>query len=165
MSINFKTNSLRQPPPRTRANDRDQPTDAPCFDERQLLEDTRGYLQALSRSSKPARRHRQAWERFFQVHSRRIRSEARDRGLAGQDADDCLQEVWIAILDALNCPDEDRPWLRFSCWIRGLIRNQVVSFVRKQLGAESDRPPRCQLPFRMRTRTRRPFTSESRTDA
>lgn len=98
--------------------------------ELQLLEDTRAYLHCLAEGVKPGPDLCGAWDRFFQVHTRRIYRAAQSYGLSATDAEDCVQDVWIAILDVLRRSGHDPGWGRFSCWMRGLIRNQVANFVR-----------------------------------
>jgi len=94
------------------------------------LEDTRAYLHCLTRGVQPGPHHREAWDRFFLVYTRRIRRAAESYGLSAIDAEDCVQDVWIVILDVLRRSGHDPRWDRFACWMRGLIRNQVVNFVR-----------------------------------
>ncbi len=98
--------------------------------EPQFLTDTRAYLHCLALNVEPLPRHRQAWERFFLIYTRRIHRAAQTRGLSAADAEECVQEVWLVILDVLRLPGHD-PWRRqFSRWMHGLIRNQVAIFVR-----------------------------------
>ena len=98
-------------------------------DELQLLDDTRAYLASLVQGMQPGSRFSQAWEQFFLVYSRRIRQVVRQRGLSPNDAEDCVQEVWLVILEVLRRCGHERPWDRFSCWMQGLIQNQVANYV------------------------------------
>ena len=98
--------------------------------ELQLLEDTRAYLHCLAEGIEPDPCLCGAWDRFFQVYTRRIHRAAQSYGLSAIDAEDCVQDVWMEILDVLRPAGHDPRWGRFSCWMHGLIRNQVVNFVR-----------------------------------
>lgn len=98
-------------------------------DELQLLDDTRAYLACLVHGTQPGSRFSQAWEQFFFVYSRRIRRAVRRRGLSACDAEDCVQEVWLVILEVLRQCGHEHPWNRFSSWMQGLIRNQVANYV------------------------------------
>ena len=99
--------------------------------ERHLLEDSRAYLGRMSQGVEPTTRQREAWGRFFEVYTRQIRSVARACGLSAADAEDCVQDVWMVILGVLKQSERELQWDRFCCWIRGLIHNQVVEFVRR----------------------------------
>lgn len=98
-------------------------------DELQLLDDTRSYLVCLIHGTQPGSKFSQAWEQFFLIYSRRIRRAVRRRGLSACDAEDCVQEVWLVILEVLRRCGREQPWDRFSCWMQGLIRNQVANYV------------------------------------
>jgi RNA polymerase sigma factor (sigma-70 family) len=102
-----------------------------CSDELQLLEDARSYLDSLVRGAEPGPCHHTAWNRFFFVYTRRIQREAQQRGLSAAHTEDCVQEVWLVILEVLRKSGHEPPWDRFSCWMQGLIQNQVVNYVRR----------------------------------
>jgi len=99
--------------------------------ELQWLEDTRAYLLCLAEGVQPDLDLCEAWDRFCQIHTRRIHRATQSSGLSAAHAEDCAQDVWIVILDVLRRSGHDPRWHRFSCWMRGLIHNQVVNFVRK----------------------------------
>lgn len=96
-----------------------------------LLEDTRAYLDCLARKVKPGPRPSGEWDRFFPVYTRRIHRAAQSYGLSASDAEDCVQDVWLEILDILRRAGHDPRWDEFSHWMHGVIRNQVVNFVRR----------------------------------
>lgn len=133
--------------------------------ELQLLEDTQAYLRCLAQGVKPGSRLSGAWDRFFRVHTRRIHRTALCCGLSAADAEDCVQDVWLVILDVLRLSGQDPRWDRFSCWMQGMIRNQVAKFVHRMarrptrgaglleddlLGPDSDPVATCQRSERRR---------------
>jgi RNA polymerase sigma factor (sigma-70 family) len=71
-----------------------------------------------------------AWERFFSLHDPVVRKVAAKCGVPRREMDDCVQEVWIAIIGHLarGCYDPIRG--RFSGWVCALIRNRVIDFLR-----------------------------------
>ena len=111
--------------------------------ETQLLEGARAYLQSSAQEIHPDTSQRRAWEGFYQTYTHQIQSTARARGLSVADAEDCVQDVWMVILIALQRSDGDPQWDRFCCWICALIHNQVVEFLRRQ----ARRPDRSALPL------------------
>jgi len=98
--------------------------------ERQELGDTLAYLNCRRRAVDPGPRLQAAWDRFFRLYTRRIQRAAQCHGLSGSDVEDCVQEVWLVILDVLRPAGHGFRWERFAGWMHALIRNQVVSFVR-----------------------------------
>lgn len=95
------------------------------------METARAYLKSSALGTQPDSDLRRAWDLFFQTYTSQIRSVARACGLSAADAEDCVQDVWMVILGVLQQSEREPQWDRFCCWIRGLIHNQVVEFVRR----------------------------------
>ena len=96
-----------------------------------LLEETQTFLRCLAEGRKPPARLRRAWDEFFRLHDPLVRCAIRTRGMCRADSEDCVQEVWTAVLERLPRFEPDPCRGRFRSWIARLIRNQVVDFVRK----------------------------------
>ncbi len=97
-----------------------------------LLRRTQVYLRSLRNGRAPGAGSRRAWEEFFECHSARIQRVVAAQGLSGQNAEDCVQEVWIAILRALVRSTYRPGEGRFCCWLLSVIRNRVVDFLRAE---------------------------------
>ena len=67
----------------------------------QLLERTQAYLRSLRACGEPGAGLSRAWDEFYRIHRPLVRRLVGACGLSAQDAEDCIQEAWIAILRAL----------------------------------------------------------------
>jgi RNA polymerase sigma factor (sigma-70 family) len=99
--------------------------------EQRRLEDTQALLRCLAEGGRPPLRLRRAWDEFFRLHDPFVRWAVRSQGFCGADAEDCVQEVWTAILRRLPQFEPDPSRGRFRVWIARLIHNEVVDFARR----------------------------------
>ena len=98
----------------------------------QLLEKTQAYLRSLRAGGEPGPGARRAWEEFYRRHRPLVRRVVEACRLSAQDAEDCSQEVWAAILHGLNRLAYRAGEGRFCCWVLSVIRNRVIDFVRSE---------------------------------
>jgi len=117
-----------------------------------LLEDTQMFLRCLASGIKPGVPLGHAWDEFFRLYDPLVRSAVRARGMCWADAEDCVQEVWTAIVTRLPQFEPDPAKGRFRCWIARLIHSRVVDFVRKenrraarQVALPEEIPSQCDL--------------------
>ncbi len=96
-----------------------------------LLEQTQAYLQALIEDRAPDSVLSQAWQEFYRIYSEVIRRYVISHGIRGADADDCVQEVWIAV--ARNLAEfehpRNRPGLR--SWLYTVVRSKTTNVIRR----------------------------------
>ena len=103
----------------------------PSIPEHEMAEDVRSYLLCVAQGVDPGLYLSCVWDQLFLSYTRYIRSLAQGYNLSFTDTEDCIQEVWIVILGALGMYGRVPKWNCFSCWIRGLIRNQVINYTRQ----------------------------------
>jgi RNA polymerase sigma-70 factor (ECF subfamily) len=89
---------------------------------------------SLSLLERARRRDPAAWERLNALYRPLVLYWCRRGGVHGPDAEDVGQEVFAAAaagLDKFHC---DQPGDTFRGWLRGITRNQVLLYQRKNLG-------------------------------
>lgn len=96
-----------------------------------LLEQTQAYLQALIEDRAPGSMLSQAWQEFYRIYSRVIRRYVISHGIQGADADDCVQEVWMAVARKLTEFEHprNRPGLR--SWLYTVVRSKTTNVIRR----------------------------------
>jgi RNA polymerase sigma-70 factor (ECF subfamily) len=77
------------------------------------------------------RREPEAWERLVRVYRPLVLFWCGRAGLHGPDAEDVSQEVFAAAAAGLDGFRRDRPGDTFRGWLRGITRNQVLLFYRR----------------------------------
>jgi RNA polymerase sigma factor (sigma-70 family) len=97
----------------------------------QLVEHVQAYLRSLRLGGRPDPGLRRAWEDFYRLHRPLVDRVVGAFRLSEQDAEDCVQEVWTAIIGRLPHFERDPSRGRFCSWLARLIHNQVIDFVRK----------------------------------
>lgn len=79
-----------------------------------------------------ARRHDPAaWARICALYRPLVLFWCRRGGTDGPDAEDISQEVFTAVATGLDKFHRDRPGDTFRGWLRGITRNQILLFYRK----------------------------------
>lgn len=101
----------------------------PC---QEVLDAIKSYLECRSGGVEPSPWLTDAWERFYQFYSPRIRGFLRRWPLSEADRSDCLQDVWHEVVSQLPhfVPDPDRA--RLSTWLLVLARNRAVDAIRRR---------------------------------
>jgi RNA polymerase sigma-70 factor (ECF subfamily) len=94
---------------------------------------------SLSLLERARRREPQAWERLVEVYRPLVAFWCGRGGLRGPDAEDVCQEVFAAAAAGLDGFHRDRPGDTFRGWLRGITRNQVLLFYRR-----NQRQPRAE---------------------
>jgi RNA polymerase sigma factor (sigma-70 family) len=72
-----------------------------------------------------------SWEEFFDQYWQLIYHVARRAGLSEADAEDCVQETVVEVVDSLPAFERERPG-SFRAWLCKVTRTQVAMFYRKQ---------------------------------
>ena len=98
----------------------------------QLVQDARCYLRSLRQRRTPGPPLREAWNRFFKVYDPLVRKVVKACGVGPSDGDDCMQEVWIAIIRGLERLVYNPRKGRLCCWVLSVIRNRVIDFIRSE---------------------------------
>ncbi|HEV3385395.1 MAG TPA: sigma-70 family RNA polymerase sigma factor [Gemmata sp.] len=75
-----------------------------------------------------------AWKRLIDLYRPLVLFWCSRRGLQGPDAEDVSQEVFAASSAGLDGFRRDRPSDTFRGWLRGITRNQVSLFYRRNDG-------------------------------
>jgi RNA polymerase sigma-70 factor (ECF subfamily) len=98
--------------------------------DRNLVRDTKAYLDERTRGLTPSSRLSEAWDRFFRYGTSVIRDSIQALGLSRGDRDDCEQEFWAAVVAHLGRSwyEPARPGLR--TWLSSLARNKCADAIR-----------------------------------
>jgi RNA polymerase sigma-70 factor (ECF subfamily) len=75
-----------------------------------------------------------AWRRLLELYQPLVRFWCTRAGLGPEDLEDVVQEVFAAAARGLPGFRHDRPGDSFRCWLRGITRNQVLLFRRRNQG-------------------------------
>jgi RNA polymerase sigma-70 factor, ECF subfamily len=102
-------------------------------------EQPRDQSTSLSLLERARRREPQAWERLVEVYRPLVLFWCGRGGLHGPDAEDVSQEVFAAAAAGLGHFHRDQPGDTFRGWLRGITRNQVLLFYRR-----NQRQPRAE---------------------
>jgi RNA polymerase sigma factor (sigma-70 family) len=105
----------------------------------ELLHKTQAYLDCLRSRRSPPWHSITAWHKFYGVYDPLIRRLAVACGARAVDLDDCVQEVWIALVTRLGgfCPDSHRG--RFRSWLYCLVQSKAADLVRRRTRHPLDR--------------------------
>jgi RNA polymerase sigma-70 factor (ECF subfamily) len=90
-----------------------------------------GQSTSLSLLERARRREPRAWERLVEVYRPLVLFWCGRGGLHGPDAEDVSQEVFAAAAAGLDGFRRDRPGDTFRGWLRGITRNHVLLFRRR----------------------------------
>ena len=97
-----------------------------------LLVSVREFLriQLLGLTAEP--RDTDAWDEFFAIYDAMIRRFAGAAGFRGHELDECVQEVWIAILEHLETFEIDPERGRFRTWLYQVVRSKATDLLRRK---------------------------------
>jgi len=98
--------------------------------DQELIDQTQAYLEYRSRGLDPPPPLAAAWDRFYDCHTPRLRAVLAHWHLTAAEREDCLQEVWMAIVAHLSefRPDPGRACL--STWLTTVVRNKAADVLR-----------------------------------
>lgn len=77
-------------------------------------------------------RNADAWDSFYRIYSTLIRNFARRMGLNDADVEDVVQDVLIAVHQALKDNVYDRSRGAFHTWLYGITRRQSLAKLRER---------------------------------
>jgi RNA polymerase sigma-70 factor (ECF subfamily) len=86
---------------------------------------------SLSLLERARRREPQAWQQLVDLYRPLVVYWCRRGGCHGADAEDVSQEVLAAAAGALDRFHRDRPGDTFRGWLRGITRNQILMWYRR----------------------------------
>jgi RNA polymerase sigma-70 factor (ECF subfamily) len=86
---------------------------------------------SLSLLERARRKEPQAWARLVDLYRPLVLFWCRRGGLHGPDAEDVCQEVFAAVAGGLEQFHRDQPGDTFRGWLRGITRNQLLMFYRR----------------------------------
>lgn len=95
-------------------------------DDREAAQSTSLSLLERARRREPA-----AWDRLLALYRPLVLHWCRRGSITGPDAEDVSQEVFAAAAGGLDRFHRDQPGDTFRGWLRGITRNQVLLFQRK----------------------------------
>jgi RNA polymerase sigma-70 factor (ECF subfamily) len=109
----------------------------PPLDEEVLCIQLRAYLECRSRNVDPPPHLAEAWDRFYDLYTPRIRAFLRRFSLSEADREDCLQDVWSKVLTRLTEVPLDPRRAPLSPWLITVARNLAIDALRRRrrLGA------------------------------
>lgn len=71
------------------------------------------------------------WEGFYQGLSAKLRLSLRKWGVKECDREDCLQEIWVAMIAALLGGEYDSVRSRLTTWLFKIAQNRAIDFLRR----------------------------------
>jgi RNA polymerase sigma-70 factor (ECF subfamily) len=104
----------------------------PPLDEEGLCVQLRAYLECRSRHVDPPPPLVEAWDRFYDLYTPRIRAFFRRFRLSAADREDCLQDVWSKVLTRLTEVPYDPRRARLSPWLITVARNLAIDALRRR---------------------------------
>ena len=114
--------------------------------ESDLLALTQEYLVQQEARRPSDCRCRAAWERFYEIHRRKIRAFAFTCGVENADVVDCEQEVWRELLVRLPTFQIDLSRGQFDSWLFAIVRSKAIDLFRtrkSQSKENADHLDRC----------------------
>lgn len=108
-----------------------RPTCPPDSDAELCLQ-LRSYFQYRSRNLVPPPSLVEAWDRFYDDYTTRIRAFLGRFRLPEADREDCLQDIWSEIVAHLADLPYDPRRARLSTWLMTVARNRAVDALRRR---------------------------------
>jgi RNA polymerase sigma-70 factor (ECF subfamily) len=93
-----------------------------------------GQATPLSLLARIRSRDPEAWRRLVALYQPLVQSWCRRGGLHGSDVEDVTQEVFAAAAASLEHFHRDQPGDTFRGWLRGITRNQLLMYFRRNAG-------------------------------
>jgi RNA polymerase sigma-70 factor (ECF subfamily) len=93
-----------------------------------------GQLTSLSLLERARANDPQAWSRLTALYGPLVRFWCRQAGCPAADIEDVVQEVFAAVAAGLSWFHRDRAGDTFRGWLRGITRNQVLLYFRRNRG-------------------------------
>ena len=100
--------------------------------EPKLLFDTQAFLQYQYRGRTPRRVWVEAWERFYRTYNPLIRRFALACRVPAADLNDCVQEVWAALVALLRDFHYDPERGQFRSWLYSVVHRKAVDVLRER---------------------------------
>lgn len=98
----------------------------------ELLSDARNYLREQLSGIVPDNELSQSWDEFFVIYDAIIRRFAIAGGVPRREVDECVQEVWTAVVSHLESFEPDRSRARFRTWLFRIVRSKATDLIRKK---------------------------------
>ncbi|MFO7901283.1 MAG: sigma-70 family RNA polymerase sigma factor [Pirellulaceae bacterium] len=112
-----------------------------------LLGNTQAYFRARAAGRMPSDALRQACRRLYQQHAAWIRHVVQSYGVPAHAVDDCVQDVWLAVIGSLDAFDLDPRRGTFRGWLRAVIHHKVADFARRRARQPATRIDELTLPL------------------
>jgi RNA polymerase sigma factor (sigma-70 family) len=110
--------------------------------DRELFDRVMAYLQYRRRQASPPAPLAEAWDRFYCDLAPKIRSFLLRSHMPEPDREDCLQEVWVWLIENLARLRYDPRRGRLSTWLMTVARNKAIDRIRHnrhlQIGLDED---------------------------
>ncbi|MFO7907521.1 MAG: sigma-70 family RNA polymerase sigma factor [Pirellulaceae bacterium] len=100
--------------------------------EMDMVNAVRWYLRALRAGRVPGPTCQIGWTDFFARYDPPIRRMAFILGVLQEDVDDCVQEVWAAVVRAMADFQFEPNRGRFDSWFLQLVRSRIHDFLRSR---------------------------------
>jgi RNA polymerase sigma-70 factor (ECF subfamily) len=97
-------------------------------------EKQRGQLTPLSLLERARAKDQQAWSHLAALYRPLVLFWCRQAGCPAGDVEDVAQEVFAAVAAGLNSFHHDRAGDTFRGWLRGITRNHVLLYFRRNQG-------------------------------
>jgi RNA polymerase sigma factor (sigma-70 family) len=111
----------------------------------QRLHDAQECLRCRERHQIPSSAETQAWEWFHPTYDQLLRHWAPGCHINPDDVNDCLQEVWIEVMNKLPAFDSDGTQAGLCSWLHAIVHAKAVDLLRyqsrhptKRLGSEAE---------------------------
>lgn len=93
-----------------------------------------GQVTSLSLLQRARANDQQAWNRVATLYRPLVRFWCRQAHCPDAEVEDVIQEIFAAVAAGLNGFRRDRPGDTFRGWLRGITRNQVFLYFRRNRG-------------------------------
>ena len=98
----------------------------------ELLRITQEYLELQFRRVAPRSAVVRAWQQFYGTYNEIIRRFALSCGVPKADLDECVQDVWTAVIAQLGGFKYNPSRGRFRSWLYAMVRNKATDLVRRK---------------------------------
>lgn len=98
----------------------------------ELLTDARAFLRDQVVGERADDEAAESWDAFFTIYDEIIRRFARACGVGDDSLDECVQEVWVAIVGHLEGFEIDPSRGRFRTWLYQVVRSKATDLLRDE---------------------------------